>query len=91
MNKSDLIQAASEATGLPVLQVTEIVASVLECIELSLACGESVTIRDFGRFESRDRAATMRVNPRTRAEVKVPAKRAVAFTAAPCLKRRINR
>lgn len=90
MNKSNLIQAAVEATGFSAEQVTEVFGALLDTIELSLACGESVTIRDFGKFESRDRAATIRVNPRTRAEVKVPAKRAVVFSAAPCLKRRIN-
>jgi len=91
MNRSDLIQVAVDATGIANPKVEEILDTILATIQLSLACGESVTIPNFGRFVPRQRQEVVRVNPKTREEVKVPSKKAVAFLAAPAFKNRMNR
>lgn len=69
----------------------EILQTITETIELSLACGEAVTIRNFGKFEVRTRQPVTRLNPRTGDKIEVPEKRSVLFHAAPALKRRVNK
>lgn len=91
MNRSDLIRAAAEAENLPMGQVERILDSIMETIGVSLACGEAVMIRNFGKFEPRQKRATERKNPKTGDIISVPPKKAILFHAAPALKERINR
>jgi nucleoid DNA-binding protein len=63
---------------------------VLNSISRSLACGEPVTLRNFGKFETRSRRAGTRRNPMTGDSVEVPEKMTVGFVAAPALKARVN-
>lgn len=66
------------------------VTRVLDVIGLALSCGETVSIRNFGRFEPRLKGASTGVNPKTGARVEIPEKFAVSFIAAPALKARLN-
>lgn len=72
-------------------QAEDLLQAVLETIQISLACGESVTITNFGRFEARKKNAVTRVNPRSGKVIEVPAKRSVAFQPSPAMKQRMNR
>ena len=72
MNKSELIDAVSRATGLSKADVDR---------------GEKVTFVGFGTFERRQRKARMGVNPQRPTEkIKIPAKKAPAFSAGSELK-----
>jgi nucleoid DNA-binding protein len=64
---------------------------ILNVIAASLVVGESVSIRNFGKFEPRTHSAVTRKNPRTGEEIHVPVKQSVAFIPAPALKDRLNR
>jgi nucleoid DNA-binding protein len=64
---------------------------VLNAISRSLACGERVTIRNFGVFSPRQRKPVVRKNPVTGIEIPVPEKVSIGFVAAPALKERVNR
>jgi nucleoid DNA-binding protein len=87
-NRSDLVQALA-MDGYP--EPEQAVNRVLDVIGASLACGESVSIRNFGKFEARKRSAVVRKNPKTGVEIKVPEKISVGFIPAPALKQRLNR
>jgi nucleoid DNA-binding protein len=64
---------------------------VLDVIGASLACGEPVSIRNFGKFEPRLRSPVIRKNPKTGIPVDVPQRVSIGFVASPALKRRVNR
>lgn len=91
MNRSDLIRAIAKADGVDLATAERMLQTLTDTIELSLACGEAVTIRNFGKFEVRDRNPVVRLNPRTGDKIEVPAKQSVLFHAAPALKRRVNK
>lgn len=90
MNKSDLLRAVATKEGVPFRDVERVVDAFLEVIGLSLTLDEDVSIRNFGKFEVRDRAAVTRKNPRTGESIQVPAKKGVGFKPSPHLKDRIN-
>ncbi len=70
MTKKDMAQQIAEATGLPQVQVKEIVQRVFDGIIATLAEDGRIELRNFGVFE---------VNPRTGEKVDVPARLAVTF------------
>jgi DNA-binding protein HU-beta len=90
INKSDLARAL-RLEGYRQSQAEVAVDRVLDAITVSLACGESVSIRNFGKFEPRTRSAVTRKNPKTGKEIKVPEKTSVGFIPAPALKERLNK
>lgn len=57
----------------------------------ALASGETVVLKNFGKWEIREREATMRRNPRSGADIKVPAKRGLLFHPSPAMKQNVQR
>lgn len=90
MNKSDLLRAVASKEGCTIKEAERIIDAFLDVISLSLALDENVSIRNFGKFEVRDRAEVVRKNPRTGEPIAVPAKRGLGFKASPQLKDRVN-
>lgn len=91
MNRSDIVHAIAAAEGVDLVTAERLLKTMLNAITVSLACGENVTIRNFGKFEVRNRKPVTRVNPRTKQVIDVPEKRAVLFHPSPALKDRINK
>lgn len=91
MNRTQLVRALAQHTGLTRGDAEVLLESLIQIIEVSLACGEPVTIQHFGRFEPRLKNRTTKRNPRTGEEIHVPPKISVLFRAAPKLRERINR
>lgn len=91
MNKSDVLRAlimgghASDP-----IRAEDVLDCVLGVISKSLACGEAVSIRNFGKFEPRPRAAVTRKHPISGVEMTVPARIGVGFVPSVHLKERIN-
>lgn len=56
----------------------------------ALRDGDSVTVPGFGTFKVEQRAEKMGVNPQTRAKMRIPARKAPVFRAAPALKQLVN-
>jgi nucleoid DNA-binding protein len=90
VNRTDVVRAVSNQTNLPVGQVETVVGALLDVIGLSLACGEEVNLRTFGKFEPRNRKPVVRRNPKTGVEHHVPEKVSVGFVPSPNLKDRLN-
>lgn len=90
MNKSDLIKAVETREQVPFRDAERIINAFLDVISLSLAYGEDCSIRNFGKFEVRNRQETTRLNPKTGDPIHVSARRAVGFRPAPHFKDRVN-
>lgn len=87
MNKSELVDAVARTTGLSKADVDRALKGILYNVSAALSRGEKVTFVGFGTFERRDRKARMGVNPQRPTEkIKIPAKKAPAFSAGSELK-----
>lgn len=87
MNKQELVEAVSRATGLSKANVDRAIKGTLCNIASALARGEKVTLVGFGTFERRQRKARTGVNPQNPQErIQIPAKKAPAFSAGSELK-----
>ena len=91
MNKTDLIKRLA-ATHPDLLSgdVARIVDTVLEEMAAALCQGQRVELRGFGSFDLRRRPARVGRNPRTGAQVEIPAKAALHFKTGKDLNRRLN-
>lgn len=90
MNKSDLIDAVSERTGLAKSDSARAIDAVLGTIADTLQSGDTVTLPGFGSFVVRTRAERSGRNPRTGEPITIPASKAPAFKAGKALKDAVN-
>ena len=86
MNKSDLIANIAEKSGLTKKDADKALSAVIDSITEALKSGDKVQLVGFGTFEIRERAARNGINPRTKAEIKIPATKVPAFKAGSALK-----
>ncbi len=90
MNKSDLIQAVAEKSGLTTKDSASAVDAILDGITESLAKEEKVQLIGFGTFEVRSRQAREGRNPSTGEKIKIEASKAPAFKAGKALKDKVK-
>ncbi len=90
MNKTELIAAVAEKTGLKKTESANAIEAVVAAITEELKKGEKVTLIGFGTFETRNRAARTGRNPQTGKEIKIKASKAPAFKAGKALKEAVN-
>ena len=87
MTKADMIEKISEKVNSLTARETEIIVnSIFDSIKDALARGDKVEIRGFGSFRLRDRRTRVGRNPKTGAQVNVPAKKVPFFKAGKELK-----
>ena len=86
MNKTELIAAVAEKTGLTKKDAERVINATVETITASLAKGEKVAISGFGGFEVKAREARVGRNPRTKETIQIPATRLPVFKASKALK-----
>ena len=79
VTKKELISRIAERTQAKRILVKNIIQSFLDEITDELSNGNRLEFRDFGVFETRQRAARMAQNPKTLERVDVPPKRTVKF------------
>lgn len=79
ITKKDLVDRIAERTGQRRTAVKQSVQEFLDLIIEELSEGNRLEFRDFGVFESKERAARTAQNPKTLERVRVPAKRTVKF------------
>ena len=79
MNKSELVDAVATKTGLTKVQSSEAIDAVVDAIQESLKGGGQVSLVGFGVFLTGERAARTGRNPRTGAEIQIPAARLPKF------------
>ena len=86
MNKQSLIEKIAKDTGVTKVSAAAALESTLDGITRSLKKGEGITFVGFGTFKTAVRKARTGRNPQTGAEVKIPKRRVVRFTAGKALK-----
>lgn len=87
MNKSELVEKTSSLTGLAKSDIDTALKTILSVITEELSKGRKVTLVGFGTFERRNRKARVGVNPQNpEQKIKIPAKKAPAFSAGSELK-----
>ena len=86
MNKTELIAAVAEKTGLTKKDAERVVTATFETVTATLAKGEKVAVSGFGNFEVKAREARVGRNPRTKETIEIPATKLPAFKAAKALK-----
>ncbi|MCK6457415.1 MAG: integration host factor subunit beta [Phycisphaerae bacterium] len=89
ITKKDLIDRIAERTDSKRVVVKRIVQSFLNEIIDELGRGNRLEFRDFGVFESKDRAARVAQNPKTLERVHVGRKRTVKFKVGRLMKARL--
>ena len=90
MNKTDLVNAVAEKTGLSKVKAAEAVDGIISVIGDSLKRGDKVSLVGFGTFEVVKRAERKGRNPQTGQEITIPAKNVVRFKAGKKLKDLVN-
>jgi DNA-binding protein HU-beta len=79
MNKTDLINAVADDSGMTKVQSEKAVKAVFDTITNELAKGGSVTLVGFGTFSVSERSARTGINPQTRKQIKIDAKKVAKF------------
>jgi len=90
MNKTDLIGAISEKSGLSKKSSEAALNAFVSTVEDTLAAGEKVVLVGFGTFNVKQRAKRKGRNPQTRKEIMIPPSKAPVFKAGKSLKAKIN-
>ena len=90
MNKTELVAAAAEKTGLTKKDAECLLSAAFETIAEKLIQGEKVQISGFGTFEVKEREARVGRNPRTKEEIRIPATHQIAFKVSKALKQKVT-
>ena len=86
MNKTELVAAAAEQTGMTKKDTEKALNAAFDVIASALSKGEKVQISGFGIFEVKEREARMGRNPRTGEAMEIAASRTPTFKASKTLK-----
>lgn len=91
MNKTELVAAIAEKSGLTKKDADKAFAATIDTIVESIAAGEKIQIAGFGTFEQRQRNARTGCDPRTKQQIEIPASKAPAFKAGKAFKDAVNK
>ena len=86
MNKTELISACAESTGLSKKDSERVLNAAIDAITAALVKGDKVQISGFGIFETKNREARIGRNPHTKESIEIPATRVPGFKASKALK-----
>ena len=90
MNKTELVAEIAKNASASKVAVEVILDEAVNAITEALKKGEDVRLVGFGTFSVTKRAATTGRNPRTGAEIKIPASKQPKFKAGKGLKDALN-
>ena len=86
MNKTELIAAAAENSGMTKKDTERVITAAIDAIAAELAKGNRVQLSGFGIFEVKHREARVGRNPRTKEAIEIPASRTPVFKPSKALK-----
>ena len=86
MNKTELVAAIAEKTGLTKKDAEGAVKAFTDTVAEQLKAGDKIQLVGFGTFEVAERAARTGKNPQTGEAIKIPASKAPKFKAGKALK-----
>jgi DNA-binding protein HU-beta len=90
MTKADLVAKIANKAGMTKASAENALNSFIGSVEEILASNGKLTLTGFGTFEVQERKARTGRNPRTGAEIKIPASKVVKFRPGKLLKDSIN-
>lgn len=90
MNKSELVSAIAEHSGLAKSDATKALEATLKVITDTLKDGDTVSLVGFGSFVVRERAERSGRNPQTGDPLTIPASKVPAFKPGAALKDAVN-
>ena len=90
VTKKELVDRIAEQSGEKRVAVKKVVQSFLDAIIAELGHGNRLEFRDFGVFETKERAARIAQNPKTLQRVQVPPKRTVKFKVGRLMKQKLQ-
>ncbi len=91
MNKTELIAAVAEKSGLSKKDAEKAVSATIDTIISTVAAGDKIQVAGFGTFEQRQRNARTGCNPRTGNTIEIPASKVPAFKAGKGFKDIVNK
>ena len=91
MNQGDLIEKVAKRASISKAEAERAINAVKEAIADSLRKNDKVTLVGFGTFAVSHRRARRGHNPHTAERIKIPATRAVRFSAGKQLKEAVNK
>ena len=91
MNKTELIAAISEKTGMTKKDAEKALLAVVDTITETVVKGDKVTLVGFGSFETKTRDARMGRNPKTKETIEIPASKLPVFKAGKALKDSVSK
>jgi DNA-binding protein HU-beta len=86
MNKSELIDAIAQSSGLTKADAGRALDSFISSVTDALGKGDSVALVGFGTFAVKERAERIGRNPQTGLEIKIGAAKIPSFKAGKSLK-----
>lgn len=90
MNKTELVAAIAEKTGLTKKDAEGAVKAFTDTVAEQLKAGDKIQLVGFGTFEVAERAARTGKNPQTGEAINIPASKAPKFKAGKALKDSLN-
>ena len=79
MNKTELINAIAEKSGLSKVDAKKALEATLVTIANTVKNNENVVLIGFGTFSVSERSARKGINPQTKAVIDIAAKKSVKF------------
>lgn len=79
MNKTDLINEIAAKAELSKVDAKKALDAVLESISQALANDDKVALIGFGTFSVTEKGARTGINPQTKQEIEIPARKVVKF------------
>jgi len=90
MNKSDLINAIAEESGLTKADAGRALDATLSSVSTALKGGDSISLIGFGTFSVKERSARTGRNPQTGETIQIKASKIPSFKAGKTLKDSVN-
>ncbi|GAB6012891.1 HU family DNA-binding protein [Viscerimonas tarda] len=81
MNKADLVSAIAEKSGLTKADSKKALDAFIDSVSEELKKGGKIALVGFGTYSVTEKSARKGINPRTKAVIDIPAKKAVKFKA----------
>jgi DNA-binding protein HU-beta len=90
MNKSEMIKHIAETASLSQTDAAKALDAFCSGVKTVLKEGQQVVLTGFGSFSSVERAARKGRNPKSGAEIMIPAKNIIKFSAGKDFKDAVN-
>ena len=86
MNKTELIAAMAEKTGVSKKDTEAVLNAFIETVQEAVKADDKVQLVGFGTFEARERAAREGINPLTKEKIQIAASKVPAFKVGKAFK-----